>query len=105
MRLGGGRWRWPWVRGYAYGMINKREIRQAAARLRGLGKVVPVGRSDDERLREAQQAARNEDIYDDGRDGHDGGAGAPCPACAAERQRAGDATALCAQHLSRALGF
>ncbi len=74
--------------------MNKREVRQAAARLRGLGKVVPVGRSDEERLREAQQAARNEDLY-----------AVVCAACGEARRHSGDDTALCPEHLARALGL
>ena len=75
--------------------MNRKDVRRAAARLEGMGRLVPVGRSDEERLREAQQGARNEDVYE---------AAAACPACQAERARAGDATALCPDHLRRALG-
>ncbi len=76
--------------------MDKREVRRAAARLRHLGKLVPVGRSDEERLRQAMQELRNDDAYRDSAD---------CPACAAERQRSGDATALCQQHLLSAMGM
>lgn len=77
-------------------MSNKREVRQAAARLRNLGKVVPLHRSDEERLREAQQAARNQDIYE---------AAPACPACSAAQRAGQDASALCEAHLQAALGF
>ncbi len=76
--------------------MDKRDVRRAAARLRNLGRVVPVGRSDEERLSEAQQAARNEDTYQEA---------AACTACTEARQKSGDETALCPEHLARALGL
>lgn len=67
-----------------------------AARLRNLGKMVAVSRTDEDRLSQAQQALRNEDVYH--------GAEA-CPACQAARQRGPDDTALCDEHLRRAMGL
>jgi hypothetical protein len=75
---------------------EKREARRQAARLSGLGRVAIVPRSDEERLREAKQSLRNEEAYE---------ASAACADCEKERHKSGDATALCAPHLKRALGI
>lgn len=75
--------------------MDRREARRAAARLRALGRQVPLERSDQERLRQAQQAVRTEDTYQ---------AAATCPNCAHARQEAGNPTALCPVHLADALG-
>ena len=76
--------------------MNKREIRQAAARLRNLGKQVPQSMSNEERLRSAQQGLRNEDTYEEA---------AACAACQQARAQSGDESALCPGHLKRALGL
>jgi hypothetical protein len=80
--------------------MDKRDARRAAARLRNLGLVVPQSqsesRSDEARLREAQQAARSEDAY---------AAAASCPACERARARDQDPTALCDAHLRVAMGL
>jgi hypothetical protein len=75
---------------------QKREIRRAAARLANLGKVVVVTESQDERLRAAVQTLRTEDTYE---------AAAACPACRTAQEASGDASALCQQHLAKALGL
>lgn len=72
----------------------KKEIRRAAARLANLGKVVVVTESQPERLRAAVQSLRTEDAY---------GAAAACTACQAVQ--ASDPSALCPEHLAKALGF
>jgi hypothetical protein len=72
----------------------KKEVRRAAARLANLGKVVVVTESQPERLRAAVQGLRTEAAY---------GAAAACPACQAAQHR--DPSALCPEHLAKALGF
>lgn len=72
----------------------KKEIRRAAARLANLGKVVVVTESQPERLRAAVQSLRTEETY---------GAAAACAAC--RSVQAGDPSALCPEHLAKALGF
>lgn len=73
---------------------TKKEIRRAAARLANLGKVVVVTESQPERLRAAVQSLRTEDAY---------GAATACAACQSAQAR--DPSALCPQHLAKALGF
>ncbi len=73
---------------------EKQEARRGAARLKALGRVGFSPRSDEERLREAVQTLRNEDVYE---------AAAACEACEKSRKESGDATALCAEHLARAM--
>lgn len=74
---------------------EKQEVRRAAARLAALGRISVTPRSDEERLRESLQSIRNEDVYEQAQS---------CAACQAARQANGDATALCAHHLMRAMG-
>jgi hypothetical protein len=74
---------------------EKRAARQKAGRLKSLGLVTIVPRSDEERLREAKQALRSEDAY---------AQSAACTDCEKARRDAADATALCAHHLRLAMG-
>jgi hypothetical protein len=74
---------------------EKREARRAAARLQSLGRISIAPRSDDERLRETVQEARNQDVYE---------AAAECRACSELRSSCGDPTALCPRHLTQAMG-
>ena len=76
--------------------VQRREVRQAAARLQALGKVSLALPSQDERLQERLQSLRTEDTY---------GASGACPDCVALQAQSGDATALCERHLRQALGF
>jgi hypothetical protein len=77
---------------------QKREARRQAARLLGLGRVSPAAsiRTDEERVRDALQGARTEDVYEDA---------AGCADCQDERRRSKDDTALCDRHLMRAMSF
>ena len=76
--------------------MDRRDARRAAARLRNLGKVVPIGRTDEERLRDAQQDLRSQEAYE---------VAQLCAGCQAAQRHSGDATALCDEHLRRALGM
>ena len=75
---------------------ERREVRQAAARLQALGKVSLALPSQSERLSEKLQDLRTQDTYEES---------TACAACQAEQQRSGDAMALCLSHMQRALGF
>ena len=74
---------------------EKREARRKAGRLKSLGQVFIVPRSDEEKLREAKQTLRSEDAY---------AAAAQCEGCEKARRESGDATALCPHHLKLAMG-
>ena len=75
---------------------ERREVRQAAARLQALGKVSVALPSQSERLQEKLQDLRTQDTYEES---------TACAECQAEQRRTGDATALCIAHMQRALGF
>lgn len=74
---------------------EKRAARQQAGRLKSLGLVSIVPRSDEERLLQAKQALRSEDAY---------AAAQSCADCEKARSASADNTALCAHHLKLAMG-
>jgi hypothetical protein len=78
---------------------SQKSLAREAARLRRKPGWDPSKRATTDahdQLRDLDQESRNQQAYQDAD---------ACPGCQQERQRSGDPSALCAEHLSAALGF
>lgn len=76
---------------------RRKEARKAAHKLRSdVSWMSPVGNDPMEKLRQLDQQARDERVYDESGE---------CAACRTARADSGDDTALCQTHLADAMGF
>lgn len=79
--------------------MSKKDIEREAQRLKQSGKLDPARtatESPEEQLRALNQEVRNERAFDEATE---------CAYCARERREKNDETALCREHLAKALGF